>query len=223
MNVEDKLFDSSTFFFQNYLKGKDILPIIRRIFDPLLTIVISSYLFERFYFKYKWIDISDYKSILDFLFKGHFIIPVSIFIIVYLIIGSICSLLFNTVNDYVTKFTKKLVSSKEENIILYSRYKKISNQKEFEKMLRMMHKEKDEVEKLFYFTFKIIFVTIFYFCIQSDLGVIMFTLMLILELGALILIWIVYTLFDAVPFIFKKIKQAGELDLQEKQDSSQTS
>lgn len=71
------------FFVGDYLKGKPVYPVVRRILNLLFSISLSSFLFEKFYFKYTWFDITDYKAILDFFIKGYFFVPFSIFIIIH--------------------------------------------------------------------------------------------------------------------------------------------
>ena len=67
----------------DFLKGKSIYAPLRRVLSLLFTISIASYLFERFYGPYEWFDITDYKGIVDFLIKGDFFIPFSLFLIVH--------------------------------------------------------------------------------------------------------------------------------------------
>ncbi len=64
-----------SFILDNYLRGKATYGPVRRIVDILLSVSIASFLFEAFYFKYQLMDIGDYKSIINFFIKGHFIVP----------------------------------------------------------------------------------------------------------------------------------------------------
>ncbi len=65
-----------------YLSGKPIYARVLRILNILFSVSITSFLFEKIYFKYTWIDITDYKAIVDFFVRGHFIIPSIMFFIV---------------------------------------------------------------------------------------------------------------------------------------------
>ena len=67
----------------DYLKGKSIYPAFRRILNLLLNISISSFIYEKCYGVYSWLNYNDYKGILTFFIKGNFFIPLSIFIVVY--------------------------------------------------------------------------------------------------------------------------------------------
>ena len=61
------------FLVKDYLQGKPVYAIARRALNFLFSVSITSFLFERFYFKYTWMDITAYKAILDFLVKGYFL------------------------------------------------------------------------------------------------------------------------------------------------------
>ncbi len=66
-----------------YIEGKPIYAPIIRLLNLLFLLCISSFIYEKIYGVYEWLDISDYKSILNYLIKGKFFIPFSIFITVY--------------------------------------------------------------------------------------------------------------------------------------------
>lgn len=85
-----ELFNLAAYFIQ----GKPIYPSIRRILNLLFNTSIASFIYEHFYGKYHWYDISDYKRILDFLIKGQFFIPFSIFLVVYGISSFLGKILF---------------------------------------------------------------------------------------------------------------------------------
>ena len=70
-------------YLNDYLEGKKVYPVLSRILNLLFVASITSFIFEKFYFKYTWLDISDYKSILDFLIKGRFFIPFPYFFVLY--------------------------------------------------------------------------------------------------------------------------------------------
>ena len=103
MKIIDNIIDRCLNSIEQYLKGRDVINVIQRIFDPILTATIASYLLEKYYYKYYWIDISDYKGALNFIFKGKFIIPASLFIVVHISIKVfsriILSLLTNLIEN----------------------------------------------------------------------------------------------------------------------------
>jgi hypothetical protein len=73
------------FVFTDYFKGNPTYPGIRRGLNVILNTSIAAFLYEKCIGTYVWINIADYKSIIDFLVKGHFIIPLSLYILTYAI------------------------------------------------------------------------------------------------------------------------------------------
>lgn len=67
-----------------FVNDKKSVTIIRRTISTFLCFVIASSLFEKLYFKYTIYDISDYKSIFNFLVKGQFMVPLLIFLLIWL-------------------------------------------------------------------------------------------------------------------------------------------
>ncbi|MEP6676761.1 MAG: hypothetical protein ABJA78_16495 [Ferruginibacter sp.] len=220
MKLVEKLFDKSTFFFENYLRGKDVLPIVRRIVDPLLSLTISSTLFERFYFKYKWLDISDYKGILDFVVKGRFVVPLTLFVIVHFVIRFFTNLLFSFCNDRLSDYLNKLLSSKEKNANLYNYAKPFIDNAGFRQMIAMMSKQKRDVEETFYFVFKILITSVFYFIVLPKYGILLFLIMMLLLFVMLIAAWFCYLLFDFLPRTITKLKKDAEQHMLTNDNSS---
>lgn len=115
----------NSFFFVigDYLKGKSVYQPISRILNLLFSLSIASFLFEKFYFHYEWLEISDYKSILDFLIKGHFIVPFAIFLIVHYLLSYGSDALFTlityrAVNKWQTNAYNLELTKKESNKLL---------------------------------------------------------------------------------------------------------
>lgn len=88
------------FIFTDYLKGNPTYPAIRRGLNFILNTSIAAYFYEKFIGNYSWIEISDYKSLMDFLVKGHFIIPLSFYFLIYTVLGVSIFVLFNFRLDF---------------------------------------------------------------------------------------------------------------------------
>jgi hypothetical protein len=82
------------------LKGKSVYPAVRRLLILLFNVSIASFLYEKFYGKYTWLNYNDYKGILDFFIKGHFFIPFSIFVMVYGTLQFLSISLFYAINHF---------------------------------------------------------------------------------------------------------------------------
>jgi len=66
-----------------YIQGKPVYPPIRKVLTVLFITSIASFIYEKIYGRYTWLNYNDYKGFLDFFIKGRFFIPFSIFIVVY--------------------------------------------------------------------------------------------------------------------------------------------
>lgn len=147
MTLPDGTLNAPNLLFQEYLEGKDGLFMkFSRLLSPLLSINICSFIWEKYFFKYQWMDITDYRVVLDFFLKGNFIIPLSLFIIVHFTTGVFASLIVTTMTEGVIKL---LIRSK-----LKMRKSKISpNQKPFFDFLEFNRKF-DQNKENFDYAFK---------------------------------------------------------------------
>jgi hypothetical protein len=104
------------FIFTDYLKGNPTYPAIRRGLNFILNTSISAYFYEKIIGTYNWIEISDYKSLMDFLVKGHFIIPLSFYLLIYTFLGVTIFLLFNfRLDNKKYKAIKKIDAKEPDN------------------------------------------------------------------------------------------------------------
>lgn len=167
MSSFDKLIDNSSFFVKGYLEGKNIFPTVRRIIDPLLSINVASFIYESSYSKYNWIDITDYKSILSFIVKGEFIIPVTLFIVIHFAIIFIIQTPLFLINHLITEKLNNQLKNRESNINIYTQYKILFTHKGLNKSLNKMDKIKTDSEKMLLFIIKAIIISIFFFLYPS--------------------------------------------------------
>jgi|GEM_PF-3813984 hypothetical protein len=68
-----------------YLDGKPIYIKLVRLFSLLFIICISSYLYKYFIEDYTFLEINDYQGMLLFLFNGNFVVPMTIFAIIFFV------------------------------------------------------------------------------------------------------------------------------------------
>jgi hypothetical protein len=94
----------------DYLKGKSVYPAFRRMLNLLFNISIASFIYEKFYGNYSWLNYNDYRGILDFFIKGNFFIPFSIFLVVFGTTQFLSIALFNALNHFKTlKITREIL------------------------------------------------------------------------------------------------------------------
>jgi len=228
----------------DYLKGRPIYPVIRRILNVLFSVSIASFLFEKFYFKYNWLDISDYKGILSFFIKGYFVVPFSIFIIVHYIIDLFASFFFTwSTLKASTKLTKaaaqfelkredatnllnrinnngviEMPEELSEPILLkyYQYIKKEVSAEQWNQLELDAAKQKNNVEKNFNLMVKAILVISIYFASIPYFGWKLYTVVIFVLIVLLIGFWIAYLLLDVLPPAFRRFRYEADMYLTEK-------
>lgn len=220
------------FIIGDYLKGKSVYPVMQRILNFLFSSSISSFLFEKFYFKYSWIDFTDYKAILDFFIKGYFFIPFSIFIIVHVMIRSIADYffslsVFNKSQKWQSKIfafelTKEefpLMENKLNNQIgestvknnnwikqIYDHIKESVTEEQWRIFINALDKEKQKANDNFALAFKAIIVITIYFFTINYFGWILYLAVLLILLIILIGLWFLGLTLSIIPAIAQKFK-----------------
>lgn len=214
MDINEKVFDKIFSISRLYLNGKDIFPIIRRVLDPLLSITIASNLFERYYFKYEWFDVTNYKAILSFLVKGGFIIPLAFFVVIHFFVYFCISIFFSNTNEQISKLIQRKVFqfglTDEDKLDLYKYLRVFKEGKAGNELFKMMRKTKDDVGSAVCFIIKTIVISIFYFFYLSNFGSILFTFLLLTLIVTLFITWICFLIFDIIPSAVAKFTNECE-------------
>ncbi|MCU0442919.1 MAG: hypothetical protein MUE96_11020 [Bacteroidia bacterium] len=216
----------------DYLKGKSIYPPVRRMLNLLFAVSISSFFYESAYGNYAWLDYNDYKSLLDFIIKGKFFIPFSIFIVVNLLIQGISNLVFIPISHFVTvKWTRTIVNYElqkesiddgvnrvievsgivtpmqlnEQMLIEVGKElkEKITNET-YDKIEKDLSKPKRDLEASFHFAFKGIIAITIYFISLPDFGWILYSLTLILAVIAMFLTVIAHCFLGILPALVRR-------------------
>lgn len=97
--------------FTKYLNEKTLFPTVKRVLNFCFVLGISSFVFEKYYFKYSLLDITDYKAQYEFIAHGLFIIPFSIFFFVWAFSNMIGQGLFSVCNSIMANlFRAKIIN-----------------------------------------------------------------------------------------------------------------
>lgn len=220
------------FFITDYLHGKPIYHVARRILNLIFSISISSFLFEKFYFKYVWLDVTDYKGILDFLIKGYFFVPFCIFIIVHYCLEWFSHIVHSLIVSlkairmkqwiYEIEFRKsdarKMSKAINNNPVyrlpekvneswFFDLYQHIINAVPTEQLLQMeaeLEKGKQNNEKNFQFAIKaLLTITVYFFIVPYFGWKLYFIVVIVLCMILLALYW-GYLLMEVAPFAARK-------------------
>ena len=186
----------------HFIQGKPIYVPIRRLLNLLFNLSIASFFYTKFYGAYELMNYYDYKEIFNFLFKGHFFIPFSIFVIVYVFtqfLGTVLFLLFThfksvksqrkilefklektEINDglqIISNFSKFLTPvelNPEKMVEFYKEFRSELNVNAFKEFENSIAEPKRNLEANFIFTFRmLIAISIYYFSI-TDFGIVIF-------------------------------------------------
>ena len=121
--------------------------LIRRPLNLLFIGSIASFLFERFYFKYRFLEIADYQGIATYFVRGGFFVPLCVFVLV----GATCSTFVATLIYFPTeglaalaerrKWLSKYTRRRVEKFVSAS---KKSKTKALQEMIKQSKKERKE-------------------------------------------------------------------------------
>lgn len=229
-------------FIGDYLKGKSIMPSIRRILNFLFNISISSYLFERIYGSYTWLNYNDYKGILDFFIKGNFFIPFSIFLVVYGITQFLSMILFLSINYFkAVKLTKEILEYQFKKELIDKRINEINEVSEivspiqltkatlvslyqnlrthltpeaFENMESGLKEPKQDLEATFYLAFRMMIAITIYFISIPQFGWFLYSIATVFIIVGMYVIMIAYRFLDVFPTLMRKFHHQAEEYLQ---------
>jgi len=229
-------------FFGDYLKGKSILPSIRRLLNLLFNMSISSFLFERIYGFYTWLNYNDYKGILDFFIRGKFFIPFSIFLVVYGTTQFLAMIIFSTVNFFkgvklnkeileyqfkkdlidqrlneinkVSEIVSPIKLTKETLVSLYQNLRAHLTPEAFENMEASLKEPKQNLEATFTLTFRMMIAITIYFISLPQFGWFLYSIAAVFILVGMYIIMIAYRFLDVFPTLMRKFHHQAEEYLQ---------
>lgn len=222
----------------DYLKGKSIYPSFRRMLNLLFNISIASFIYEKCYGNYTWLNYNDYKGILDFFIKGNFFIPFSIFLVVYSLTQFLSLLIFSVINHFKSvKLTRKILQyqfqketieeklteiSKVSNIVspieltknnMIEVYQKLRNDitpEAFEEIENGLKEPKINLEANFNLAFRMMIAITIYFYTIPQFGWFLYMIAIIVLILGMYIIMISYRFLDIFPTLMRKFHHQAE-------------
>lgn len=226
------------FIIADYLKGKSIYSPVRRILNLLFNISIASFIYEKTYGKYTWLNYDNYKGILDFFIKGKFFIPFSIFFAVYSLTQILSVILFTSINHFKTlKWTKEIIAYEVRNDLIEERLNTISEVSKYvspivitkpllielynnlksdltvemyNKIENELREPKENLEATFHLFLRGLIAISIYFLSLSQFGWVLFIIILLTLLVGMYLILLAYRFLDILPALVRKLHTETE-------------
>lgn len=217
----------------DFLSRKSMFPVLRKALNLLFCASITSFIFEKAYFEYYWLEFTDYKGILNFFIKGGFIVPFSIFSLVYIFTYLFPYMLFSISNYFKNiKWQKKLLTkdvaedqavkqynkfratvedktaqrfSNKAMINLYNYLKKRLNQKQYNKIQRELQKLQVNIEANFILSFRAIITILIYFITLEYFDSLLFTIVIIVLIIYMFFLILAFRILEILPTIFRKL------------------
>lgn len=222
----------------DYLKGKTVYPAFRRVFNLLFNISIASFVYEKFYGNYTWLNYNDYKGILDFFIKGNFFIPFSIFIVVYGATQFLSMAFFGSLNHFKTikitrqilqyQFKKESVDEQLKEIKKVSKYvspisltkntilevyqdlRKHITPEAFEEIEKGLKEPKQNLEANFTLAFRMIIAITIYLNSLPQFGWLLYLITLVVLIIVMYILTISYLFLDIIPTLMRKFYHQAE-------------
>lgn len=232
----------------DYLKGKSIYSPARRVLNLLFNISIASFIYEKIYGQYSWLNYNDYKGILNFFIKGDFFIPFSIFIAVYCATQFFSIVIFETVNHFRTvkwirsiiyfQVKKETIDSKVKElnktsktaspirltkskmIDLYNHLRQYLTPEFYDNIKKELEKPKNNMEMTFHFIFRALITITVYFLSLPQFGWILFAITFLILVLSMYLIMIAYCFLDILPILVSKFHTEADKYIQSEQENN---
>lgn len=222
----------------HFIQGKPIYQPARRLLNLLLNISVSSYFYVLWFGQYRWLDITDYKGILDFFIGGQFFLPFSVFIMVYVATETIGYLIFLSSThfwsvrnqrkllnysltsehvdigaDIVQSFGQVVVPAeltKEQMFDFYRKYSPEITPEALQELKTELSEPKKNLECNFTTTCRIAIALLVYAGTVEHLngGFLIGIMVLLVILGMFFIL--AYRILDILPAFFKMLKEEGD-------------
>lgn len=220
---------------EKYLKGESVYKPIVIILNLLLNLNIASFIYEKYSGQYYWYNIDDYKAILNFLFKGNYIVPLCIYFSVYFSIAIINSIIFSLLttstniklqekitsfslksekvsiekkileNELVSSSIKEIITAPDWSVNLYKILKKSIPKSDLKKFEIEANMVSYEIQKLFGLIIRSLIVSSIYFYVHKDFGLGLFTFTVISLLFSEIVLIFIYFIVNIAPLAIKNL------------------
>lgn len=214
--------------FGDLIGKKKLFPLTQHILNFLFVVSISSFVFEKYYFKYKLLDITNYNLVYNFLVKGNFAVPISIFFVIWALTFFIAKYVFIMANQALSKRFRKKINAIEDEILkektvresssikddrekdwvrfLVEEIKANNTKQDLNRILAFMRKKKDEFQDEFVVVLRGLIAVSIYFSIVPYFGHLLYLILIITFVIYVFFIVGFYQLMELTPDIIFKVR-----------------
>ncbi len=214
------------------LKGKSMFPLFRWILNLIFCTSITNAIFSQTHPDIRLPDSYDFQKIWDFFVKGHFTIPLIIFLIVYFVSQGIVTLFFMYFGDYKNfKLTKKILAyqlekkeiqesiknitevsdqvaivdlTKEKILEMYNGLKNVFSEQDLVKLKEVLDEGKTTISDNFVTLLRGLIAITIYFATIPSFGWLLFLIIVVLFKFLFLLLMLGYKLLDILPALMSK-------------------
>jgi hypothetical protein len=222
----------------DYLKGKSVYPAFRRLLNLLFNISIASFVYEKYYGTYTWLNYNDYKGILDFFIKGNFFIPFSIFLVVYGTTQFLSISIFYVINhvksvnltreifqyqfkkeniderlkdiNKVSKIVSPIRPTKNTMLAVYQKLRNHITPEAFAAIEKSLKEPKQNLEANFTLAFRMIIAITIYFLSLPQFGWLLYLTAMLVLISSMYILLISYRFLDILPTLMRKFHHQAE-------------
>lgn len=222
----------------DYLKGKSVYPAVRRALNLLFNISVASFIYEKCYGKYSWLNYNDFKGVLNFFVKGNFFIPFSIFIVVYAVTQFLSIVSFTALNHFKTikimkeimqyqfkketiderlkeiteasKYVSPIKLTKNSMISLYEELRTQITPEAFEELEKELKEPKRALETNFTLAFRMSIAISIYFFSIPQFGWLLYSIAILVLFLIMYILMISYRFLDIMPTLMRKFHFQAE-------------
>jgi hypothetical protein len=212
----------------DYLKGKSVYPAFRRLLNLLFNISIASFIYEKFYGNYTWLNYNDYN----------FFIPFSIFLVIYGTTQFLSISIFSVINHFksvkltreilqyqfkketiderlkeinkVSKIVSPIRLTKNTMLAVYQELRNHITPEAFEEIEKGLKEPKQNLEANFSLAFRMMIAITIYFFSLPQFGWLLYLTAMFVLIGGMYILMISYRFLDIIPTLMRKFHHQAE-------------
>ena len=228
---------------EDYIEGKKILPMLKRLLSVIFVASATYFLLRRFNYKIHLVDFSDELKLFNFFIYGYFIIPAVSFFSLWHVTNFLFDIPFCLLNNFLSlKYKRKIINisitedkilktvteiephlekqiasklKKDWYVTMYEQIKKEIKPATFKEMERGLLKAQKSISENVVFAGRGIIAISLYFICQPDFSPWLFAFILLFAIIYFISLLIGFQFTELLPIAAKKFQNEMEIYLRD--------